>query len=96
MSAERTRSLFEVDLPSPLTLVGAVLPAMLARGSGTTVNVASAAALAPAPDRVHYHAAKAGLAAAFESLRGELRPSGVDVVTVYAVTVDAPMRGARS
>jgi short-subunit dehydrogenase len=91
VSAERARALLEVDLLAPLALVGAVLPAMLERGSGTIVNMASVAALVPVPGMAHYNAAKAGLAAASESLRGELRRSGVNVVTVYPGPIDTPM-----
>jgi uncharacterized protein len=76
-------ALLAVDLLVPLRLTRAVLPGMLARGSGTIVDVASMAALAPTPGMTHYNAAKAGLAAASESLRGELRGTGVHVVTVY-------------
>ncbi|NUP12988.1 MAG: SDR family NAD(P)-dependent oxidoreductase [Polyangiaceae bacterium] len=80
---EQADRLLAVDLAAPLRLTRAVLPAMLARRSGTIVDVASMAALAPTPGMAHYNAAKAGLAAASESLRGELRGSGVHVVTVY-------------
>ena len=78
--AERT---IVVDLLAPLRLTRAVLPSMIARGNGVIVDVASQAALAPTPGMMHYNAAKAGLAAASESLRGELRGTGVHVVTVY-------------
>ena len=40
---------------------------------------------------VHYCAAKAELAAASESLRGELRRSGVNVVTVYPGPIPTEM-----
>src|SRR5262249_3961453 len=82
------RSLFEVDRLSPLALVQAVLPAMLRRRAGTIVNVTSVAGLAPTPGMTHYSAAKAGLAAASECLRGELRDTGINVVTVYPGPVD--------
>lgn len=75
--------MLDVDLKAPLRLTLAALPKMLARGSGTIVDVASMAALAPTPGMTYYNAAKAGLAAASEALRGELRGSGVHVVTVY-------------
>ncbi|MEQ1508233.1 MAG: SDR family NAD(P)-dependent oxidoreductase [Myxococcota bacterium] len=71
------------NLLSPLRLIHAVLPGMLARGSGAIVNVASMAALAPTPGMTWYNAGKGGLAAASEALRGELRGTGVDVLTVY-------------
>ncbi len=75
--------LIDVDLKAPLRLTCAILPKMLARKSGIIVDVASMAALAPTPYMTYYNAAKAGLAAASESLRGELRGTGVHVVTVY-------------
>lgn len=82
-------ALFAVDLLTPLRLTRAVLPAMIARRSGTIVDIASMAALAPTPGMTHYNAAKAGLAAASESLRGELRGTGVHVVTVYPGIIDS-------
>ncbi len=86
--------LLDLDLVVPLKLIRAVLPSMLARRAGTIVNVASLAALGPTPGMTHYNAAKAGLAAASESLRGELRKSGVHVVTVYPGPVDTAMSAA--
>jgi short-subunit dehydrogenase len=83
-----------LDLLTPLRLTRAVLPAMIARKSGTIIDVASLAALAPTPGMTWYNAAKAGLAAASESLRGELRNTGVHVVTVYPGPVDTPMARA--
>ncbi len=88
---EEARRLMEVDLMTPLALIRAVLPSMLARRSGAIVNVSSLAALAPTPGMIHYNAAKGGLAAASESLRGELRSSGVNIVTVYPGPVHTPM-----
>jgi short-subunit dehydrogenase len=79
----RGDALIATNLLSPLRLSRAVLPSMLARGKGTIVDVASVAALAPLPGMAWYSASKAGLAAASESMRGELRGTGVHVVTVY-------------
>jgi short-subunit dehydrogenase len=88
------RALFETDLLTPLALVQTVLPEMLRRKQGAIVNIASVAALAPTPGMTHYSAAKAGLAAASECMRAELRRSGVDVLTVYPGPVDTPMARA--
>lgn len=81
--------LLDVDLKAPMRLTRAVLPGMLARKSGVIVDVASMAALAPTPGMFYYNAAKAGLAAASEALRGELRGTGVHVVTVYPGVIDS-------
>ena len=86
---EEGERLLAIDLMSPLRLTHAVLPGMLARGRGTIVDVASMAALAPTPGMTHYNAAKAGLAAASEALRGELRGTGVHVVTVYPGIIES-------
>jgi short-subunit dehydrogenase len=83
--------LLRLNVHTPLRLTRAVLPGMLARKQGTIVDIASLAALAPTPGMLYYNASKAALAAASESLRGELRGSGVHVVTVYPGPVDTPM-----
>jgi short-subunit dehydrogenase len=89
VDADLADRLFGVDLLAPLRLTRALLPRMIARRSGTIVDVSSMAALAPTPGMTHYNAAKAGLAAASESLRGELRGTGVHVVTVYPGIIDS-------
>lgn len=94
VSAERIERLLTVDLTSPLVGIGRVLPSMLARGQGTIVNVASMAGLVPTPGMAHYNAAKAGLGAASESLRVELRGTGVNVLTVYPGPVTTAMEQA--
>lgn len=83
-----------LNLQVPLRLTRAVLPAMLARGRGAIVNVASMAALAPTPGMTYYNASKAGLAGASEALRGELRGRGVNVVTVYPGIIETDMARA--
>jgi short-subunit dehydrogenase len=84
--------MLRLDLLNPLRLTRAVLPGMIARRSGTIVDVCSVAAFAALLGTTYYGAAKAGLAAASEVLRGELRGTGVHVVTVYP----GPIRTAMS
>ncbi len=91
---EDGENLLRVNVFSPMRLVLAILPAMRARGAGTIVNIASLAALAPAPGMFYYNASKAALAAASEALRGELRGTGVNVVTVYPGPVRTAMERA--
>lgn len=83
LDVDECERMITVDLLAPLRLTRAVLPRMLERRRGVIVDVASMAALAPTPGMTWYNAAKGGLAAASEALRGELRGSGVHVVTVY-------------
>lgn len=90
-SSREVESVMSVDLLAPLRLMHRVLPGMLARRAGVIVNIASVGALAPNPGMVHYCAAKAALAAASEALRGELRGTGVRVVTVYPGPIATPM-----
>jgi short-subunit dehydrogenase len=87
----RARRLLDLDLVVPLAITRQILPGMLARGRGTIVDISSVAALGPTPGMTHYNAAKAGLAAASESLRGELRRTGVHVLTVYPGPVETAM-----
>lgn len=74
--------LFRVDLLAPIALARAVVPAMVARGRGTLVNVSSLAGVVPPAGMAVYSAAKAGLAAFSEALHAEVRGSGVHVLTV--------------
>jgi len=83
--------LLRLNVFTPLRLVRAVLPGMLARRSGTIVDIASMAAVTPMPGMYYYNASKGALANASEGLRGELRGTGVHVLTVYPGPVDTDM-----
>jgi short-subunit dehydrogenase len=88
VDVEEGEASLRLNLTTPLRLTRRVLPGMLARRSGSIVDVTSLAALAPTPRMTYYNASKAGLAAASEALRGELRGSGVHVLTVYPGIID--------
>lgn len=91
---DEVKQLLAVDLLAPLKLSQHVVRGMLARRSGTLVDVSSMAALAPTPAMAFYNAAKGGLGGASEGLRAELAPQGVHVVTVYPGPVRTAMEGA--
>ena len=65
--------------------------AMSERGSGTLVGVASVAGIRGLPGHGAYCSSKAAVISYCESLRGELRPSGVKVVTLLPGYVDTPL-----
>ena len=72
------------------------LQPMLDAGRGTLVGVASVAAIRGLPGHGAYCASKAGAIAYCESLRGELRGTGVRVVTICPGYIDTPLtRGNR-
>lgn len=91
VDAERVQKLFQINVHTPLAAIHHVLPAMLARSTGTIVNIASNAAFSPAPGFAHYSATKGALANFSESLRMELRKTGVHVLTVYPGPIHTPM-----
>lgn len=64
---------------------------MVARGSGALVGIASVAAIRGLPGHAAYCASKAAVVAYCESLRGELRGTGVAVVTLLPGYVDTPL-----
>lgn len=64
---------------------------MRRRGSGTLVGIASVAAIRGLPGHAAYCASKAGVLSYCESLRGELRGSGVRVVTILPGYIDTPL-----
>lgn len=64
---------------------------MKQRGSGTLVGVASVAAVRGLPGHAGYCAAKGAVVQMCETLRGELKPYGVAVVTVVPGYVDTPL-----
>ena len=70
--------------------------AMRERRSGTLVGIASVAGIRGLPGHGAYCSSKAGVIAYCESLRGELRPFGVGVVTILPGYIDTPLtRGNR-
>lgn len=65
--------------------------AMARRGSGTLVGVGSVGGVRGMPGHGAYCASKAAVALYCESLRGEMRGSGVKVVTICPGYVDTPL-----
>ena len=65
--------------------------AMVQRGSGTLVGIGSVAGIRGLPGHGAYCASKAAVISYCESLRGEMRPHGVRVVTVSPGYIDTPL-----
>jgi len=67
------------------------IDAMTQRGSGALVGIGSVAGIRGLPGHGAYCASKAAVIAYCESLRGELKASGVKVVTICPGFIDTPL-----
>lgn len=71
--------------------LGPFIHAMVARGSGTLVGIGSVAGIRGLPGHGGYCASKAAVISYCESLRGELRSTGVKVVTLCPGYIATPL-----
>lgn len=81
-SARDFREVYDVNVFGMANWIEAVLPDMLRAGSGTIAGVASVAGWRGIPRSGPYSSSKAAAIAMLESLRVDLRGTGVDVVTI--------------
>jgi short-subunit dehydrogenase len=84
-------AIIQVNFLGVVYAIEAVLPAMLQRGRGQIVGIASLAAVRALPFESAYCASKAALASYLESLRPALRRRGVKVTTVFPGFVRTPL-----
>jgi NAD(P)-dependent dehydrogenase (short-subunit alcohol dehydrogenase family) len=70
------------NVTGAIMLVQNVAPLMKAQGGGTIVNVGSISGIAPSPFSGAYCASKAAVHAWSDVLRMELKPFGINVITV--------------
>jgi uncharacterized protein len=79
---ERELEQVRVLVEAPVALTSAFLPAMVKRGRGAILNVASTAAFQPLPGSACYAATKAFVLSLSEATHAELRGSGVTVTAL--------------
>lgn len=85
------RRMLEINLLGVATTLQPFVGRMRERGSGSLVGIASIAGWRGMPGNAAYCASKGGLIRYLESLRAELRPTGVRVVTVSPGYVRTPL-----
>ncbi|WP_432875682.1 SDR family NAD(P)-dependent oxidoreductase [Kribbella sp. CA-245084] len=95
MRAEEIDQLVALDLLAPLQLVRCLLPSMIERGSGHVALVGSVAGRTAVAGEAVYAATKAALDIFAESLRLEIRGSGVSVSLTVPGVVDTGFFSAR-
>jgi NADP-dependent 3-hydroxy acid dehydrogenase YdfG len=89
-TAEFERTI-QANLVAPFRVLRAFLPAMRARGSGHVVTLGSVADRAIFPGNGAYSASKFGQRAMHETLREELRGSGIRATLVSPAATDTPI-----
>ncbi len=85
------KRVLDVNVSAAAVTISAALPAMVARGSGTVVAMSSLASFRGFPGSAAYCASKAALHTFMESLRVDLRGTGVRALTVYPGFVKTEM-----
>jgi short-subunit dehydrogenase len=78
----------QVDVEAVVALTSAFLPAMVKRGRGAILNVASTAGMQPMPYSAGYSAAKAYVLTFSEAIHQEVRGRGVTVTALAPGPVD--------
>lgn len=91
LSLAEWRRFLDVNATGPFLVCREVLPAMIAAGSGSIVNVTSTAALRGGQDRAAYCAGKGALLQLTRSLAVDHGPDGVRVNTVAPGLIDTEM-----
>jgi 3-oxoacyl-[acyl-carrier protein] reductase len=91
LSPEAFRRVLEVNLTGAFLACRAVVPGMRARRRGRIVAIASISGHLGTPEASAYNASKWGLIGFAKSLAEELRPDGIQVMTVSPGSVDTRM-----
>lgn len=98
LDVESLRAMLEVNVLGVAHAIEAVLPGMLARGSGLLVGISSVAGYRGLPWMPGYSASKAALSTYLEAMRPALKRRGIRVTTVCpgfvrtGLTEQAPFR----
>jgi short-subunit dehydrogenase len=95
LDAVEATDVISINVVGVVNSVAAVLPDMLARGRGHLVAISSLASYRGMPRSGAYSASKAAVSTFFESLRVDLRKSGIDVTVIHPGFIRMPMTANR-
>ncbi len=94
LAYEREGRIVAVNVVAVHHLTAAILPAMVARGTGAILNTASVGANAPTPMSLTYGATKAFVHSFSEGLHAELAGTGVSCTSLQPGLTDTPLASA--
>lgn len=95
IQAGEVANVITINVIGVVNSVAAVLPGMLARKKGHLVAISSLASFRGLPKSGAYSASKAAVSTFFESLRVDLRKSGIDVTVIHPGFIRTPMTANR-
>ena len=95
LQPEAVADVININVMGAVNSATAVLPAMVERGQGHLVVVSSLAAYRGLPKSAAYCASKAAVSSFFESLRVDLRGTGVDVTIIHPGFIKTPLTAGR-
>lgn len=95
LNPEEVANVINVNVIGASNSVAAVVPEMVARGSGHLVVISSLAAYRGLPKSAAYCASKAAVSAFFESLRLDLEPKGLNVTIIHPGFIKTPLTAGR-
>jgi len=85
------RRMVDINVHGVMLGMKLAVPRFVARGEGHLINIASAAGKAPYPGGATYCGTKHFVVGVSETVRGELRGTGVDLSVVMPVVVDTEL-----
>jgi len=92
---EDAKYIFDVNFFGSFYTIREVIPIMRKTGRGTIINMSSVAAAISIPFQSFYSATKAALSAFSDSLRSEVKPFGIKIITVLPGDVKTDFTMAR-
>lgn len=90
------KKVIDINLLGAVNTVHAVLPGMKRRNSGHIVAISSLAGFRGLPKSAAYSASKAGMTAFFESVRLDVKHSGIDVTIIQPGFIKTPLTAGRA
>lgn len=95
LDVEAVANVIDTNVMGVVNSIAAVLPGLVSRRAGQLVAISSLAAYRGLPASAAYCASKAGLSSFMESVRLDLRNTGVDVTIIHPGFIKTPLTEGR-